>query len=109
MSEPEKSNATNETAKPVPQPASVDAVTRHRNREAWSLTPEQRWQRFGVLQNQAMENLRSNPEALAAFTERNYRKRNQTNVKILERKMRGLDGENVSVGEGTSPVHDGDR
>ncbi len=67
----------------------VAAMDRHRRREMLKLSPEQRLEKLQELQAIAWQLLEVNPVAKQAFIARNHHKRNETNVRLLEQKMRG--------------------
>lgn len=67
----------------------VDAMNRHRRREAHKLSPEQRMEAFQRLQASAWHLLESNPAAMRAFIARNHHKRRPAEVQRLEKQTRG--------------------
>ena len=67
----------------------VDAMNRHRRREAHKLSPEQRMEAFQRLQASAWQLLESNPAAMKAFIARNHHKRRPSEVQRLEKATRG--------------------
>lgn len=66
----------------------TNSAQRYRRREAWSLTPEQRMERFERLQAAAIRTLSSNPQAERAAHRRNHRMRAHSRVKALEAQMK---------------------
>ena len=67
----------------------IATMNRHRQRNAFNLSPAQRMEAFQKLQASAWQLLQSNPAAMQAFIKRNHRKRRQSELELLEKQMRG--------------------
>lgn len=74
-----------------------DAANSYRRKMAWRRTPTENMRLFCQLQQQAFEAMKSNPDAMRHFVERNHRKRRQSEVDRLLMQCRGTDGRNTEV------------
>ena len=61
---------------------------RKRRRREWTLTPQERMDKYFLLQALANKVLESNPDALAEFHRRNRRKRTESRVQAFEALVR---------------------
>lgn len=68
-----------------------DAANSYRRKMALRRTPEENMRLFCQMQQQAYEVLKSNPDAMRHFHQRNHRKRRQSEVDRLLKLCKGTD------------------